>query len=125
MAHGHEHYAPEGAGDPGAAAHALHADHGPRVLPADLSAPPIVAAWKKRALIAFAVGLIGSLAVGFLGGFDHVWRGYLMAFMLVFGLAGGGFCGPDGRTSTWRMLEAHAGHLDPSEHELADRLLET
>jgi len=40
-------------------------------------------------------------------------------------LAGGGFCGPDGRTSTWRMLEAHAGHLDPSEHELADRLLET
>ena len=92
MAHGHEHYAPEGAGDPGAAAHALHADHGPRVLPADLSAPPIVAAWKKRALIAFAVGLIGSLAVGFLGGFDHVWRGYLMAFMLVFGLAGGGFC---------------------------------
>jgi hypothetical protein len=92
MAHGHEHYAPEGAGDPGAAAHALHADHGPRVLPADLSAPPAVAVWKRNALIAFIAGAVASALVGFLGGFDHIVRGYLLAFMLVFGLAGGGFC---------------------------------
>ena len=40
-------------------------------------------------------------------------------------LAAGAFRGPDGVTSTWRMLEAHAGHLDPAEHALADRLLES
>ena len=40
-------------------------------------------------------------------------------------LAVGSFCGPDGVTSTWRMLEAHAGHLDPSDEELVDRLLES
>jgi hypothetical protein len=40
-------------------------------------------------------------------------------------LAVGSFCGPDGVTSTWRMLEAHAGHLDPSDDELVDRLLES
>jgi hypothetical protein len=94
MAHGHEHYADAGAGDPGAAAHALHADHGPRVLPADLSAPPVVAVWKTRALIAAAGGLILSVIIGLIGplGFDHVLRAYLLGWMLVFGLAGGGFC---------------------------------
>ena len=40
-------------------------------------------------------------------------------------LAAGTFRGPDSVTSTWRLLEAHAGHLDTSEHALADRLLET
>lgn len=93
MAHGHEHYAPEGAGDPGNAAHALHADHGPRVLPADLSAPPVVALWKTRALMAAAAGLVLSVIIAlFPLGFDHVLRAYLLAFMLCFGLAGGGLC---------------------------------
>ncbi len=94
MAHGHEHYE-AGAGDPGAAAHALHADHGPRVLPADLSAPPAVAAWKTRALIAAAGGLIVSAIIGVIGGplgFDHVVRAYLLGWMLCFGFAGGGLC---------------------------------
>ncbi|HEY9137902.1 MAG TPA: hypothetical protein VIM67_06485 [Terriglobus sp.] len=91
MAHGHEHYAPEGAGDHGAAHSALHADHGPRVLPVDLSAPPVVSAWKMRSLIAAAVGLVLSALLGFVD-FDHFARAYLMAFMLVFGLCGGGFC---------------------------------
>ena len=93
MAHGHEQYAPQGAGDPSNAAHALHADHGPRVLPADLSAPPVVALWKTRALIAAAAGLVLSVIVAlFPLGFDHVLRAYLLAFMLCFGLAGGGLC---------------------------------
>jgi hypothetical protein len=91
MAHGHEQYADAGAGDPGAAAHALHADHGPRVLPADLSAPPVVAAWKTRALIAAAVGLILSALIGFID-FDHVLRAYLLGWMLIFGFCGGGLC---------------------------------
>ncbi|MEK6398959.1 MAG: hypothetical protein V4734_12795, partial [Terriglobus sp.] len=89
MAHGHEHYAPEGVGDHGAAHSALHADHGPRVLPADLSAPPAVAAWKTRSLIAAAVGLVASALLGF-ADFDHVARAYLQAFMFIFGLCGGG-----------------------------------
>ena len=92
MAYGNEHFAHEGAGDPGAALHPLHADHGPRVLPADLSAPPVVALWKTRSLIAAAVGLVLSILVGLLGGFDHIMRGYLLAFILCFGLAGGGLC---------------------------------
>ncbi len=95
MAHGHEHYADAGAGDPGAAAHALHADHGPRVLPADLSAPPVVAVWKTRALMAAAAGLILSAIIAVAGGplgFDHVLRAYLLGFMLTFGLCGGGLC---------------------------------
>jgi len=91
MAHGHEHYALEGAGDPGAAHSALHADHGPRVLPADLSAPPVVASWKTRSLMAAAAGLVLSAILAFID-FDHVARGYLMAYMLVFGLCGGGLC---------------------------------
>lgn len=91
MAHGHEHYALEGAGDPGAAHSALHADHGPRVLPTDLSAPPAVAAWKTRSLIVAVVGLVLSGILGFID-FNHVARAYLQAFMLVFGLCGGGLC---------------------------------
>ncbi|SDF71008.1 hypothetical protein [Terriglobus roseus] len=91
MAHGHEHYALEGAGDPGAAHSALHADHGPRVLPADLSAPPAVAAWKTRSLIVAVVGLVLSGILGVLD-FNHVARAYLQAWMLVFGLCGGGLC---------------------------------
>lgn len=91
MAHGHEQYAYEGAGDPGAAAHALHADHGPRVLPTDLSAPPVVAVWKTRSLMAAAVGLVLSAVLAFLD-FNHVARAYLQAWMLVFGLCGGGLC---------------------------------
>ena len=92
MAHGHEQYAHQGAGDPGAAVSALHADHGPRVLPADLSAPPVVAVWKTRALIAAAAGLVLSVLVGVAGGFDHILRAYLLGFMLCFGFAGGGLC---------------------------------
>lgn len=92
MAHGHEQYAFAGAGDPGNTGHALQADHGPRVLPVDLSAPPVIAAWKTRSLMVAAAGLILSVIVGFLGGFDHIVRGYLLAFMLCFGFAGGGLC---------------------------------
>ncbi len=92
MAHGHEQYANQGFGDPGASSHALHADHGPRVLPANLGAPPVVALWETRTLITAGVGLVLSLIVGLIGGFDHIMRGYLLGFMLCFGFAGGGLC---------------------------------
>ena len=92
MAYGHEEYA--GEGDPGGAAHALHQDHGPRVLPANLGAPAIVSVWKTRALLAAAVGAVLSVVMVFLpgGGFDHVLRAYLLGWMLCFGFCGGGLC---------------------------------
>lgn len=93
MAHAHDQFAHAGAGDPGAAVHALHADHGPRVLPADLSAPAIVAVWKTRALIAAAIGAVLSLPIAFFyGGQTHLLRAYLLAFMLCMGFCGGGLC---------------------------------
>ncbi len=92
MAHGHEQYANEGFGDPGASSHALHADHGPRTLPADLSAPPVMALWQTRALVAAGTGLVLSFITGLLGGFDHIMRAYLLGFMLCFGFTGGGLC---------------------------------
>ena len=93
MAHGHEHYAHAGVGDPGAAAHSLHADHGPRVLPADLSAPAIIGAWKLRCLMAAAVGAVLSVLLAFLHlGGSHLLRAYLLSFMFCFSLAGGGLC---------------------------------
>lgn len=68
-------------------AHESHA----KTLPADLSAPPMVDAWKMRALI---VGLVFSVAAAGLalldGSVDHVLRGWLLGLMLTFGWAVGG-----------------------------------
>lgn len=72
---------------------ALHVDHGPRVLPRDLSAPPIVAAWRTRALLVGAVGLVLSLIFLVLPqGVDHLARATVLSFFLVFSLVGGGLC---------------------------------
>ena len=72
---------------------ALHIDHGPRVLPASLSAPPIVAAWRTRALLVGAVGVVLSLF--FLitpDGRDHFARALLLGWFLCFSLCAGGLC---------------------------------
>ena len=79
-------------------AHAIdthgHADghHGPRVLPADLSAPPVVGAWRSRALMIAAVFAVLAALVGLFGGADHIMRGYLLGYMICFAFCGGGLC---------------------------------
>ena len=87
MADGHELYAHH------AGAHAVYEDHGPRALPRDLSAPPMVAAWRTRALLAGGVALLVSLL--FLlshEGREHFLRAYLLGWFMMFSLCGGGLC---------------------------------
>jgi hypothetical protein len=73
--------------------HGNHGHHGPRVLPADLSAPAIVSVWRTRALIVAALFALISVAFAFLpGGIDHILRAYLLGFMMCFTFAGGGLC---------------------------------
>lgn len=65
--------------------------HGPRTLPSVLGSPEILAIWRTRALMIFAVSAIVSLAFAFLPfGKAHILRAYLMGFMLCFSFAGGG-----------------------------------
>lgn len=88
MAHGHELHA-HGLHD----AHALHAEHGPRVLPKDLNAPPIVGAWRTQVLIAGVVALLISVIFLFSHeGRMHFLRAYLLSWFLMFSLCGGGLC---------------------------------
>src|SRR5437764_223933 len=71
--------------------HGAHAHHGPRVLPASLSAPPELAAWRMRLLIVAVVFALLSLAFAFTHeGRNHIIRAYLMGYMTCFNLAGGG-----------------------------------
>lgn len=87
MAHGQELHAHHAHG------HALHVDHGPRVLPRDLSAPPMVAAWRTRALLGGGAALLVSLL--FLlshEGRAHFMRAYLLGWFMMFSLCGGGLC---------------------------------
>ena len=73
-------------------AHLSHA----RTLPADLGAPPVVDAWRSRALI---VGVVFSVLAGVLAlldhepntsALDHVLRGWVLGLMLTFGWSVGG-----------------------------------
>jgi hypothetical protein len=68
-------------------AHESHA----KTLPADLSAPPLVDAWRSRALI---VGLVFSVIAAVFAlldhSIDHVLRGWLLGLMLTFGWCVGG-----------------------------------
>lgn len=69
------------------------ADHGPRALPATLTAPPQLAVWRRNALIAAAVFTVLSVAFVFTHeGRNHIMRAYLMGYMTCFNLAGGGLC---------------------------------
>jgi hypothetical protein len=71
--------------------HGTHGDHGPRTLPATLSAPPVLAAWRTRSLIIAAVFGLLTLAFVFTPeGRNHIIRAYLMGYMTAFNLAGGG-----------------------------------
>ncbi len=68
-------------------AHESHA----KTLPADLSAPPLVDAWRSRALV---VGLVFSVVAAVLAlldhSIDHVVRAWLLGLMLTFGWCVGG-----------------------------------
>ena len=78
MAHEHEQYG-----------HDAH--HGPSTLPAVLTAPAAVAAWRMRLLIAAVLFGVVSLAfLGVHGGKTHILRAYLLGYMTCFGFAGGG-----------------------------------
>jgi hypothetical protein len=76
MATGHEHHE---------AAH-----HGARTLPETLNSPELLATWRTRALIVFAVSALLSLVfLALPGGKSHILRAYLLGFMLAFTYAGG------------------------------------
>ncbi|HEV2646573.1 MAG TPA: hypothetical protein VGU46_09435 [Acidobacteriaceae bacterium] len=71
--------------------HHSHDHHGPRALPATLSAPPALAAWRIRLLTIAAVFALLTLAFAFTHeGRNHIIRAYLMGYMTSFNLAGGG-----------------------------------
>ena len=71
--------------------HGHDAHHGPSTLPAVLTAPPAVAAWRTRLLIAAVIfGVISLAFLGVHGGKTHLLRAYLMGYMTCFGFAGGG-----------------------------------
>ncbi len=83
MSSGHTHHEEHGG-------HGQH--HGPRALPAVLSAPvEVLTAWRLRALIVAAVFAVLSLVFAFTHeGRNHILRAYLDGSMLCFGFAGGG-----------------------------------
>jgi hypothetical protein len=71
--------------------HGHDAHHGPRTLPAVLTAPAAVAAWRIRLLIAAVI--FGVMSLAFIGtheGRNHILRAYLLGYMTCFGFAGGG-----------------------------------
>jgi hypothetical protein len=68
-------------------AHSTHA----RTLPADLGAPPVVDAWRMRALIVGVVfGVIAAVLALLDHSIDHVLRGWVLGMMLTFGWSVGG-----------------------------------
>ncbi len=71
-----------------------HGHHGPRVLPANLNTPPVVAVWRTRLLIVSAVFTVLSLLafVWTHEGRNHLLRAYLAGFMTTFNMAGGALC---------------------------------
>jgi hypothetical protein len=71
--------------------HDAHGHDGPRLLPATLNAPPVLAAWRTRSLVIAAVFALLTLAFAFTPeGRNHIIRAYLMGYMTAFNLAGGG-----------------------------------
>src|ERR1700678_4038863 len=71
--------------------HGEHGNHGPRLLPATLNAPEVLAAWRMRAVIVAVVFALLTLPFAFTHeGKNHILRAYLMGYMTCFGFAGGG-----------------------------------
>jgi hypothetical protein len=84
MASGHEQHGASGS-------HSLAGHHGPRVLPAVLNSPELIAVWRTRALIVGAVfTLLSLIFFAVPGGPTHLLRAYLLGYMSCFGFAGGG-----------------------------------
>src|ERR1035437_755001 len=68
----------------------MNAHHGPRALPASLAAPPVLVAWRTRALMVAAVFALLTLLFAFTHeGRNHIIRAYLMGYMTCFNFAGG------------------------------------
>jgi hypothetical protein len=68
----------------------MNAHHGPRALPASLAAPPVLVAWRTRALMVAAVFALLTLLFAFTHeGRNHILRAYLMGYMTCFNFAGG------------------------------------
>src|SRR5580658_6557357 len=68
-------------------AHAPHA----KVLPADLSAPLFVSAWRARALMIAVLFTVTAVVLAFLdGSVDHVYRAWVVGLVLNFGFCCGG-----------------------------------
>ena len=84
MAMEHEHIG-------GGVAHEHVAHHGPRAIPAVLTAPDAVAVWRKRAgMVAIAAALISVAAFSWTPeGLQHMLRAYLMGVMTSFNFCGG------------------------------------
>jgi hypothetical protein len=71
--------------------HGDQGTHGPRALPASLAAPPVLAAWRLRALLVAAAFALLTLFFAFTHeGRNHIIRAYLMGYMTCFNFAGGG-----------------------------------
>jgi hypothetical protein len=72
------------------------ATHGAKTLPADLSAPAFVSAWKSRALIVGVISMCVALVLIFLAnaqdhlGFDHFYRAFALGTVVTWGLCVGG-----------------------------------
>jgi hypothetical protein len=68
-------------------AHAAHV----KVLPADLSAPAFVNAWRARALMIAVLFTVVAVVLAFLdGSVDHVFRAWVVGMVLTFGFSCGG-----------------------------------
>lgn len=65
-------------------------EHFSKGLPSTLTAPAFVDGWRSKALIAGAVFSVIALILGFLGGWDHLLRGWLEGFVACFGFCFGG-----------------------------------
>jgi len=65
--------------------------HRPAGLPANLSAPAFVDAWRSRAIMTGSVFSVIALVLGFLAhdGFQHFLRAWLLGFFICFGFAAG------------------------------------
>ena len=73
--------------------HSVIHHHGPRTMPAVISAPAMVAEWRKRmVIVAFVATIVSLLFAFFPGGRGHILRAYLLGFMMTFTFAGGGLC---------------------------------
>src|ERR1700744_5421320 len=74
-------------------AHGAVHHHGPRTLPAVLTAPPMVAEWRKRMVVIAIVAIVASVIFIFFPlGKVHMLRAYLLGWMMSCTLAGGGLC---------------------------------